>query len=67
MREIMKAELINRHPDDILASGSDSKKFINWPRILLAIIMTFELLQHSIECLFLFIKKVIAMIHILSL
>ena len=28
--------------------------------------MTFELLQHSIKCLFLLIKKVIAIIHISS-
>ena len=46
--------------------GSELKKHVNWPRILLAIIVTFESLRRSTECLFLPIKKTAATIHILS-
>ena len=47
--EIIKAELTSRHPDDILACGSESKRPVDWPRILLAIIVTFELLRRDIK------------------
>lgn len=44
MLEIIKAELTNRYFNDILAFGLELKKPINWPKILLVIIVTFELL-----------------------
>ena len=42
--EIIKTELINRHPNDILVGGLESKRLVDWPRILLTIILMFELL-----------------------
>ena len=62
--EIIKAELINRHSDDILVGNSESQRPINWSKILLAIIVTFESLQCSTECLFPLIRKAAATIHI---
>ena len=38
---IIKAKLTSRHPDNTLAGGSESKRLVDWPRILLAIIVTF--------------------------
>ena len=67
MLEIIKAKLINRHSNNILARSLESKKSIDWPKILLAIIVMFELLPCSIEYLFLPIEKAAATIHILSL
>ena len=39
----------SRHSNDILARGLESKKPIDWPRIPLVIIMTFESLQRNIK------------------
>lgn len=50
--EIIKAKLINRHLNDILIRDLESKKSSNWPKILLIIIMMFELLQRSIKYFF---------------
>ena len=44
MLEIILTELTNRHPNDILAGSLESKRPINWLQILLAIIVTIELL-----------------------
>ena len=67
MPEIIKAKLTSRYLDNILAGGLESKRSVDWPRILLAIIVTFESLQHSTKCLFLLIRKAAATIHISSL
>ena len=63
--EIIKAELTSKHPNNILISGSELKKLIDWSKILPSIIMIFESLQRSTEYLFLPIYKVAAIIHIL--
>ena len=39
--EIIRAELTSRHHDYLLAGGSEPKRPFDWPRILLAIIVTF--------------------------
>ena len=57
---------LSKHPNNTLASNLKSKKFDDWPKILLAIIVIFESLQSNIKCLFLPIAKIVATIHILS-
>ena len=64
--EIVKAELTSKHLNDTLASGLESKKPVDWPKILLAIIMTFDLLWWSTKCLFLPIRKATAMVRFSS-
>ena len=67
MPKIIKVELINRHFNNILTGSLKLKRPVDWSKILLAIIMTFKLLQCSIECLFLPIRKAAATIHIFLL
>ena len=63
--KIIKAKLICRYFHNILIDSFELKKSVDWPKILLAIIMMFESLQCSIKCLFPLIEKVVATIYIL--
>ena len=56
----------NRHLNNILANNSELKKLVDWPKILIAIIVIFESLQYNIKYLFLPIRKIAATIYISS-
>ena len=59
--EMIRAKLINRHHIDILVGGWNSKRPVDWPRILL-IRVTIESPQRSTKCLFLPTEKAAAMV-----
>ena len=55
---IIKAKLTNRHPDDTLAGSLESKKPVDWLRILL-ILVTFESVQCDIK---IYIKRLLCLL-----
>ena len=61
--EIIKAELSSRHPNDTLAGGSESKRAVDWPGMLL-IRMTFESLRRDIKT---YIKELLRLLLVKSL
>ena len=66
MPKIIKAELTSKPLNNILVGSLESKKLFNESKILLAIIVMFELLRYNIKYLFLPIEIVAVMVCFLS-